>query len=508
MERKTRIGRDVPTKQPIRAAVYETADEADWPQLEQKPANSTKPYPDSNTMITSRREFISEKRRKREKLRENTRAWARERPDAMDPDLPRWFVYEMRYVMLGTGQPTSQTRAQADRLFNDLKLTGYKMSEKQAEFGLLLHAGKQAVLSRGCVACRRQDTRGVHSQVIDAACEAGFFISHRSPPGAKKMSRLLPTSRIAELTEPDPWASDPDQQEQLVFLRDRETKQDIPFNPADKTPAYIQRGLELVNRVNSRFRITYQPYDPWRDELSFHPETQLRPVHFAVFTDRWDSAGRIYTGKYGHQSLRQIERQTIEFNGEPSVEMDFSALHIRLICDLGDVEFEGDPYSLWPETTPPMRMLAKMVINAALNATSRTAAISACNQAMSSRTTAGEWKTGKARSKANTLLAAVRETGLSFASIYDTALERHEPLAEFFGSDAGMMLMNIDGRIAFNVLRHFAKHNTPCLGVHDSFVCPAKHGMNLLKTMKHFYRKETGHDPVIKVVGDRSGTLL
>src|SRR5207253_182289 len=115
--------------------------------------------------------------------------------------------------------------------------------------------------------------------------------------------------------------------------------------------------------------------------------------------------------------------------------LDYSGMHPRLLYHLANVRFDSDPYALWGEkTTPPMRLLAKQLINTAINATTEAKAISACNQAMSTTTKEGEGKTGAALLEAQRLYAAFRERGLKFKQIYELAQRRHRRISQYFGT--------------------------------------------------------------------------
>ncbi len=422
-------------------------------------------------------------------------------------DLPGHTVYNlMSSIELDMlAQPTTETCRQADLLWPRLEIGGRKGLEKRLFFYQLLHAGKLAWHGNATVRYYRRAsmTKQIFLQVIDAAVQANLFANHRSPPGSPKMSRLVPLYDLALATDFDPWSFDPPTPQQLVFLRDRSTRRDIAFDSSGEIPAAVQRKLELINKVNGRYRITFEPYEPWSDWLL--DERQLRPVHYAIFTDNWFGHGRIYTGQYGHQGLRKLERQTIRFDDEPSIELDYGGLHCRMLYHLRNREFRGDPYALWGpewlgrvELEKPLRLMAKNIINAAINAKNSRAAISACNEKMACRTKDGHLKTGKEAHTANMLRQAVDQTGMKFSEIYDLARRVHAPVADDFGSDAGMKLMNLDGAIALEVLYHFASRGLPCLGCHDSFVVPASRENMLRSVMESVYEGRFGFSPIVK----------
>ena len=449
-------------------------------------------------------------------------------------NVARYVVYSERYTkpIWLDGEPTTETRRQADLLFDRYIKTAasykaYKEQEKRNFFYVLVHAAKRALYYKGSVVYSREIHRNsklrdqkcgdndprrsgpgpravyrIDLQVIACACESGLFSHYLSPPGSPKMSRLLPTQRIAQYTEIDPWTFDPPRQQQYVFLRDRATKQDITFDQTDPVAKKYQRRLTKINKVNAKFPIFYQPLSEWSQD--FDARRQLRPVHYALFTDTFHQHGRIYTSKYGQQALRKLERNTLEFETGPhtlekSVELDYGGLHPRLAYHLSGIDYQSDPYKLWPKTTDPMRLMAKVMINAALNAKSADAAISDCNRAMSIyRKDRKTKKSGKALADAIALQRAANVTGLKFKDIYTVARSKHQRIAAWFASDAGMRLMRLDSEIALRIMHHFAKQGIPCLGVHDSFLVPQSAASELRRVMRVFYRQKVGFNPIIK----------
>lgn len=278
---------------------------------------------------------------------------------------------------------------------------------------------------------------------------------------------------------------------------------DFPALPSCHIAQQTQDRLELINAVNSRYEIMHEHYSAW--ESDFSGRRQLRPVHYAIFTERWEWHGRLYTGRYGHQSLRKIERNTIEFNGCPSVELDYGGMHSRMLYHLMKIDYGGDPYVLWgKDTTKPQRLLAKTLINVALDAKTRKAAIARCNLETCTWTKEKEVKgnrvrkQGKELEKAVRLLDARQKTGLTFGQIYDLALECHKPIKKYFGSDAGIWLMRIDSSIAIDIMYDFAKQAIPCLGCHDSFIVPENHKQLLRELMNKWYHRRFDFFPVIK----------
>jgi hypothetical protein len=365
--------------------------------------------------------------------------------DELPPRIPLDVVYNvLRSVPVDEGTPTTATQRQADALFERIRhAPSYKRSKetvKRDDWQQLFHASTVAIFLNGCVRYPRNRThiKQTMLQVIACAVEARLFVEYLSPSGSPKMSRLLPLSRLRGCVLRDPNAFDLPASQPLVqlFTRGNEPAE-IAFDSSHPIPADTQERLGHINGVNSMSTITFTPYDPWR--LDFVGIRRLRPIHRARLTERWDWHGRLYTGRFGHQSLRKIERRTIEFDGEPSIELDYSGMHTRLLYHRLGMQCPGDPYAMWGNaTTEPQRLLAKTMTNATINARTLQSAVSACNGKTRLRTEKGQWKQGKELERARLLLDAQRETGLSFKAVQDLVIEFHQPIACFFGCDIGI----------------------------------------------------------------------
>lgn len=412
----------------------------------------------------------------------------------------------LAYVVINcNARLTMETRKQADNFFRDeilSRLKGYKQEEKKKYFRYLFHALKEACYWKGCVQIDRDNSKqqaAIRLQIIEVAKQTGLFTEYRSKPGSPKMSRLVPTSTMKEMCSSDPWSFDPDVFDKYVYLYKRDEEDvEIPFDPSSEVPTNFQSKLYDINGVNSQYTITYHPYNEWEDRLSTQM-IQIRPIHYARFLDNFDNHGRLYTGKYGHQSLMKRERASIEFNGEPSVEFDYSGLHPRMLYHLEGIDYRSDPYALWKEkTTPPMRLMAKQFLTALINAENEQAAIGASNRTMSTFNKEGGKKNGKSLTDARRMLNAQQETELKFSEMLPTVKKYHPKILHRLHADLGIKLMRMDSEIALNVLHSFAQDCVPCLGIHDSFIVPRYAASELRRVMLKTYKDIVGFLPVVK----------
>lgn len=422
----------------------------------------------------------------------------------------REYVYEaMKAVSIDeNAKINTGTRRQADLLFEQIRkeevLGPYKMEDKKTFFQHLYQTAKIADYYDGCIMVARNKNHPEYSkirlQVIQASINVDFFREVRSFRRAQKMTRIIPTLKLTETMSDDPWEFDPDDRKQFVFLKQRGGNgDDIPFDISDDIPSYTQRCLESINDTNYRCKITYRKWSKW--EKDFTSVKLIRPVHYALFSDNFKLHGRIYTGKYGHQSLRKIERGTIRFDNQPTVELDFSGLHPRMLYHRNGMEYNCDPYKLWgDDTTDPMRLMAKIFVNSLINAESPATAIAACNYAMSVWKDGGKkiLKRGKDLEDARNLYDAHKATGLTFKDILPIVMKYHNRIASKFGCDMGIHLMRIDSAIAIRIMQVFADQCVPILGCHDSFIVMKKQAPDLKELMMNTYKEFLGYKPLVK----------
>ncbi len=70
----------------------------------------------------------------------------------------------------------------------------------------------------------------------------------------------------------------------------------------------------------------------------------------------------------------------------------------------------------------------------------------------------------------------------------------HRTISHFFcsGKDTGLRIMNLDAKIARNVVNEFVKLGKPILAIHDSFIVKREDATALAMIMKKVYYERTG----------------
>ena len=201
---------------------------------------------------------------------------------------------------------------------------------------------------------------------------------------------------------------------------------------------------------------------------------------YRVFNENsFERGGRFYGALY--QYMPKGFRKDILINGEPAIELDFSAHHIRIPYHLEGIDYRDDPYLALTDD-PEEREIFKKLLLVALNATSEKKAI----EAFRSECIETAWKTE---------LSLADE---SIRGLLARARDQHKRIAGFIHSGKGRMLQNLDSRITEAILMRMTDMAIPCLPVHDSYIVPRQHEDRLRDVMVGEYKAVLGFEPVIK----------
>jgi hypothetical protein len=199
-----------------------------------------------------------------------------------------------------------------------------------------------------------------------------------------------------------------------------------------------------------------------------------------VFNEKsFDQGGRFYGGLY--QFIPKEFRKDILINGEPTVELDYAAHHVRIPYHLEGVDYREDPYLALTED-PKERSLFKKLLFIAINAETE------------SEFTKGFRKAFKATAKQKKLSL----TSASILSLLQRVKETHNQIAGYINSGAGCKFQNLDSRITEAILVRMTDMGIPCLPVHDSYIVPRQHEDRLRDVMVGEYKAVLGFEPVIK----------
>jgi hypothetical protein len=202
-----------------------------------------------------------------------------------------------------------------------------------------------------------------------------------------------------------------------------------------------------------------------------------------VFNNGTFSLGGRFYGAF-HLEIPKDLRKCILINGEPTVEPDYSALHIRMLYHLEGIDYREDPYAPISGSKEERKVYKKIFL-VSINAQNETKAILAAR---------------------NDLIENQIPCDLKFASIKE-CLGRikaaHAPIAKYLNTGIGLRLQNMDGRITELILKTLASEHIPALPVHDSFIVREKDKDLLIEVMRASYQQIMKFNPIIEWKGVR-----
>jgi len=386
---------------------------------------------------------------------DNTRPAASEQRDR--PLDLRWRLVDRSLtetLMRELGPPTSRHSDAWEAILAGAIAYGYSdrpsMSYSRSNSG---YAAARNYLPRSC---------GYETVVsgVERLEEAGLLMHDRKTPGRRGFQSWF---RIAHLAAEPPL---------LVRVRHREPlvlrggdKHPIAYPETDQTRR-LHRILAELNEMLSVVNVSFPSnVVPFPGSESYLTNTELHQV----FTRDFHHHGRLYAD---YQNTPKAMRRQLLINGEPSVELDFGELHIRLLASERRIDFrDSSPY----EIRGLKRDEAKAAINILLNAPTEKSAVLALAEKFGGNT---------ARRRARECIDAVAA--------------HHQRLADAFGRSEGLRLMRRDADIAEAVVRRLGGQGIPCLPIHDSFLVPVQNEADLDAAMREIYREQVGQNPAIK----------
>jgi len=251
---------------------------------------------------------------------------------------------------------------------------------------------------------------------------------------------------------------------ELVELRDEHGK--LKDYIDTQNTIRIRTILERVNKINQLSEIKYG-------------RRFLSASLVAIYKRKFTLNGRLHTKGFSHyQGLSSNERQEITINNNEVIELDFSGLHPHLLYAKEGIQFNGDPYSIVDERIE-VREFLKHILLCMLNSIESEA-----------EKAANHWLY-----KNHNQRKYLKEIGITKARPFIIAFRKvHKEIEKYFcsGKETGLRIMNLDAKIALEIIKHFSMKKICILAVHDSFIVEKKYEDELRKVMSQSYKKFTG----------------
>ena len=212
-----------------------------------------------------------------------------------------------------------------------------------------------------------------------------------------------------------------------------------------------------------------------------------------VFNDRsWKKGGRFYGGFW--QQIPSDDRQFIRINGERTVEIDYSGLHVVLLYAQKGINYwedvgDDDPYSITVAglSKGEARSLGKLLLLMAINAKDEKKAYDALRSEVNSN---------------EKLSFNVKLTNELLSDALSQLKQRHPKIADKLSTGVGICLQNVDSRITEALIKSFTKDDIPLLAIHDSYIVPHQYKHDLLFEMEKAFIDHSNVDKYLKVDAD------
>ncbi len=277
---------------------------------------------------------------------------------------------------------------------------------------------------------------------------------------------------------------------ETVILRDSD-KKDIEYED-NRSTKRMRDLLVRYNRLLERTFIDIPSLD--KPKIVIPPKKNRRKkdnkptivhvTHHDKFVRRifnngmFKDGGRFYGGWW--QRVGSKYRKDIRMNNVPTVEIDYSSLHVILAYSEVGIEYwqitSDDPYDLpvrGVENPEHCRAITKLLFLLGFNANDEDALFKAFRNQHDYKT----YPYSFPDDVLSELLAAIRH--------------RHPKISHLICSGAGLRLMSLDSRICEYVIEKFVERDTPILTVHDSFIVPFGSERELDRAMKEAFEHVT-----------------
>lgn len=263
---------------------------------------------------------------------------------------------------------------------------------------------------------------------------------------------------------------------------------DCSRGPLAKSRKSFEADVERINcflrEIDIEARLTEQEFIQTFTASKFQegkapnlPNVALRTLQ-RIFARKFDFDGRLY----GHwvQGLPKGIRPHIHLNGFPTVELDYKNLHPRLLYNIEKATPPETIYRL-PGYDSSLRKHFKRLMAMALNADTEQKAINAARKAFRDNPAFKQVEPNCCKdSWLKPALAALKD--------------HHWPIAKYFGTEAALWLMRIDGNMAVHIMLRMVSSRIPCIPVFDSFIVPHHEEQNLAAVMVEAAIKHSGRE--------------
>ena len=340
-------------------------------------------------------------------------------------------------------------------------------------------------------------------KIIDILCDEGFLdfangsYNRQGSKQGNRTSRIKAASKLVNLFKQSPadvFDIDLHHKQECIIL----TKDDT--NESEKSIRKLEEYTDTPETQEMRDRLQhYNQFlaetfidipsftDPWLVRKKTDGKTQHIPIgptnKFVrrIFSrGSWDLNGRFYGGWW--QQVDRHLRKEIVINNQPTVEVDYSGIHVAILSALRDKPANvGDRYRLKKHilqefTEDEQRAIVKHLVLTAINAR---------NEKTTYQAFRDDQPTGSRQKR-------LKDPEL--ALFLEAFIEENQHLQDDLCSDQGIRLMNIDSQITDRIITSFTEHERAILSVHDSYIVETFDVDHLSRAMATASKEVVGQD--------------
>lgn len=265
-----------------------------------------------------------------------------------------------------------------------------------------------------------------------------------------------------------------------IILRDNK-KRDIDFDSDTLEVKTLIKNTNKINKTLENHTIgLYLDWDVIGELISRGIFSDRTKKYIRIFNNSsFKQGGRFYC--HWTQMIPSEMRRHITIDGEKTVEIDYSCLHLSMLYGLEGLRPpSGDLYQL-EGIGLGYRKVIKKAVNIAINAESDISTM----QAIREYSLEFERETGLIPPRPKILLNAIKEC--------------HFPINKYFCTGYGVYLQFIESSIAENIMLKLAEDNICCLCIHDSFIVSESYIDSLSDMMKNYFYNKFKFNPNISI---------
>lgn len=228
-----------------------------------------------------------------------------------------------------------------------------------------------------------------------------------------------------------------------------------------------------------------------KDVVVAYGSMPIDPYLHRVFNGSMSLGGRFYGS--AHQTMKKQYRQRITIDGEPTVELDYSALHPSLLLWRTGGALSADPYTEIAGKAGITRELVKALLLRLINSENVS---DFCRVVTSS---GNESKKAEAEAgRAEDWFIPGVPTGYKGADFVKDVEATFPTLAGKFGGEIGLELQHLDSNLMADVLAKCLRVGIIALPVHDSVIVPESRSDEAREIMQSCYQDMTNRPISIK----------